>query len=162
MSKEEEYPRIDWDDLSDPDVQMATILYNDRINTWRKMKQLDEQLDKHPTESAVKSMAELRVRNLQAFDELQSLNDTGKFLFKHPLLSGKSEFAQLLKLFRNNPAEFMHRHKLVLDNIRRYLSFLERKDRKARRADDRRKLGEYQEKDRMFLMVIKETTGNSQ
>ena len=160
--KEEEYPKIAWTELSNPDVQQATILYNDRINTWRRMKQLDEQLEISPTEQAVKEMAELRIRNLQAFDELQSLNDTGKFLFKHPLLSGKSEFAQLLKLFRSNPSEFLHRHKLVLDNIRRYRSFLERKDRKARRADDRKKLAEYQEKDRMFLMVIKETTGNSQ
>ena len=50
----------------------------------------------------------------------------------------------------------------MLDNIRRYRSFLKRKDRKARRADDRRKLDEYQEKDRMFRMVIEETTGNSQ
>ena len=25
---------------------MATVIYNDRINTWRKMKKLDEVLDK--------------------------------------------------------------------------------------------------------------------
>ena len=43
------------------------------------MKQLDEQLDKKPTTQAVIDMAELRIRNLLAFEELQSFNDTGKF-----------------------------------------------------------------------------------
>ena len=95
---------------------MATVLYNDRINTWRRMKQLDEQLDSDPTESAVMEMAELRVRNLQAFDELQSLNDTGKFLFRHPLLSGRSELSQLAGLLAQNPSEFLRQHRNVLDN----------------------------------------------
>ena len=34
------------------------------------MKQLDEQLDKNPTRQAVIDMAELRIRNLLAFEEL--------------------------------------------------------------------------------------------
>ena len=58
------------------------------------MKQLDELLETKPTEEAVKEMAELRIRNLQAFDELQSFNDTGKFLCKHPLLAGRSEISR--------------------------------------------------------------------
>ena len=41
VQKEEEYPNIDWDNLYNEDVQMATVIYNDRINTWRKMKKLD-------------------------------------------------------------------------------------------------------------------------
>ena len=49
---------------------MATVIYNDRINTWRKMKKLDEVLDKKPKERDVAAMAELRIRNLQAFEEL--------------------------------------------------------------------------------------------
>ena len=39
--------------------------------------------------NAVAAMAELRILNLQAFDELKAYNDTGKFLYKHPLLKGK-------------------------------------------------------------------------
>ena len=62
---------------------MATVLYNDRINTYRKMKQLDELLEKERNAQAVADMAELRIRNLQAFAELQSFNDTGKFLCTH-------------------------------------------------------------------------------
>ena len=47
------------------------------------MKQLDELLEKERNAQAVADMAELRIRNLQAFAELQSFNDTGKFLCKH-------------------------------------------------------------------------------
>ena len=103
---------------------MATVLYNDRINTYRKMKQLDELLEKERNAQAVADMAELRIRNLQAFAELQSFNDTGKFLCKHPLLFGRSEIAELMKLLKADPAEFLRQHKNVLDNIKRYLSLI--------------------------------------
>ena len=127
---------------------MATVIYNDRINTWRKMKQLDELLETKPTAQAVAEMAELRIRNLQAFAELQSFNDTGKFLCKHPILFGRSEIAQLIK--------FLRRHKNVLDNIKRYKSFVKRKDRKEKRDADKRNLEKYQEKERLFKMVLEQ------
>lgn len=98
---------------------MATVLYNDRINTYRKMKQLDELLEKERNAQAVADMAELRIRNLQAFAELQSFNDTGKFLCKHPLLFGRSEIAELMKLLKADPAEFLRQHKNVLDKDRK-------------------------------------------
>lgn len=135
---------------------MATVLYNDRINTWRKMKKLDEVLDKKPKANDVAQMAELRIRNLLAFDELQSYNDTGKFLYKHPLLKGKSEFDELVKLFRTDSTEFLHKHKNVLDNIKRYKSYLKRKDRKDRRSSDRENLHRHQECERMFKMVMEQ------
>ena len=132
---------------------MATVIYNDRINTWRKMKQLDELLETKPTAQAVAEMAELRIRNLQAFAELQSLNDTGKFLCKHPILFGRSEIDQLIKLL---PAEFLRQHKNVLDNIKRYKSFVKRKDRKEKREADKRNLERYHEKERLFRMVLEQ------
>ena len=135
---------------------MATVIYNDRINTWRQMKQLDEVLDKNPTAQAVADMAELRIRNNQAFAELQSFNDTGKFLCKHPILFGRSEIAQLIKLLRSDPAEFLRQHKHVLDNIKRYKSFVKRKDRKEKRDADKRNLEKYQEKERLFRMVLEQ------
>jgi len=131
-------------------------LYNDRINTWRKMTKLDEALDKKPTKSDVTQMAELRIRNLQCFAELQSYNDTGKFLYKHPLLKDKSEFNELAKLFRTDSSEFLHRHKNVLDNIKRYKSYLKRNDRQDRRASDRANLRRHQECERMFKMVMEQ------
>ena len=135
---------------------MATVLYNDRINTYRKMKQLDELLEKERNAQAVADMAELRIRNLQAFAELQSFNDTGKFLCKHPLLFGRSEIAQLMKLLKAAPAEFLRQHKNVLDNIKRYKSFVKRKDRKEKREADKRNLERYQEKERLFRMVLEQ------
>ncbi|MBW4712205.1 hypothetical protein KZY63_08680 [Prevotella histicola] len=135
---------------------MATVLYNDRINTYRKMKQLDELLEKERNAQAVADMAELRIRNLQAFAELQSFNDTGKFLCKHPLLFGRSEIAELMKLLKAAPAEFLRQHKNVLDNIKRYKSFVKRKDRKEKREADKRNLKRYQEKERLFRMVLEQ------
>lgn len=135
---------------------MATVLYNDRINTYRKMKQLDELLEKERNAQAVADMAELRIRNLQAFAELQSFNDTGKFLCKHPLLFGRSEIAELMKLLKAAPAEFLRQHKNVLDNIKRYKSFVKRKDRKEKREADKRNLKRYQEKEQLFRMVLEQ------
>jgi len=135
---------------------MATVLYNDRINTYRKMKQLDELLEKERNAQAVADMAELRIRNLQAFAELQSFNDTGKFLCKHPLLFGRSEIAQLIKLLRTDPAEFLRQHKNVLDNIKRYRSYIKRTDRKNRRADDLKNLERHREREKLFKMVLEQ------
>ena len=161
VQKEAEYPNIDWDNLYNEDVQMATVIYNDRINTWRKMKKLDELLDKKPKANDVATMAELRIRNLQAFDELKAYNDTGKFLYKHPLLKGKSEFDELVKLFKKDPAEFLHKHKNVLDNIKRYKSYIKRDDRKDKRASDRENLQRHQERERMFKMVMEQYSDKS-
>lgn len=135
---------------------MATVLYNDRINTWRKMKELDVKLDKNPKANDVASMAELRIRNLQAFDELKSYNDTGRFLYKHPLLKDKSEFNELVKLFKRDPVEFLHKHKNVLDNIKRYKSYLKKDDRKDKRQSDKENLHRHQERERMFKMVMEQ------
>lgn len=161
VQKEEEYPNIDWDNLYNEDVQMATVIYNDRINTWRKMKKLDELLDKKPKANDVAAMAELRIRNLQAFDELKAYNDTGKFLYKHPLLKDKSEFDELVKLFKKDPAEFLHKHKNVLDNIKRYKSYIKRDDRKDKRASDRENLQRHKERERMFKMVMEQYSDKS-
>nr|DAR71634.1 MAG TPA: hypothetical protein [Caudoviricetes sp.] len=120
------------------------------------MKQLDEQLETKPTAQAVADMAELRIRNLQAFAELQSFNDTGKFICKHPLLFGRSEIAQLIKLLKADPAEFLRQHKNVLDNIKRYRAYLKRTERKDRRKQDKQNLERHQERERLFKMVLEQ------
>ena len=120
------------------------------------MKQLDEQSETKPTAQAVADMAELRIRNLQAFAELQSFNDTGKFICKHPLLFGRSEIAQLIKLLKADPAEFLRQHKNVLDNIKRYRAYLKRTERKDRRKQDKQNLEKHQERERLFKMVLEQ------
>lgn len=125
------------------------------------MKQLDKQLEEKPTPQAVAMMAELRIRNLQAFAELQSFNDKGKFLNKHPLLFGRSEFSKLLELLRKDPAEFLRRHKNVLDNVKRYKAYLKRDDRKPHREDDRKNLARHEERERLFQMVLEQNNSNN-
>ena len=120
------------------------------------MKQLDELLEKERKAQAVADMAELRIRNLQAFAELQSFNDTGKFLCKHPLLFGRSEIAELMKLLKADPAEFLRQHKNVLDNIKRYRSYIKRTDRKNRRTDDLKNLERHREREKLFKMVLEQ------
>lgn len=154
--KEDEYPAIRWQDLSDPDVQQATILYNDRINTWRRMKEIDVLLERKPTERLVAEMAELRMRNLLAFDELKALNDTGRFLFKHPLLESRSELSRLRDLLSRDADKFLRQHKNVLDNIKRYKAFLKRADRKAQRQQDRERLEHYQQRDALFRILLEQ------
>ena len=125
------------------------------------MQQLDEQLDKTPPERAVTDMAELRIRNLLAFEELQSFNDTGKFKYKHPLIIHQSERAQLEELLRKNPQEFLRYHKNVLDNIRRYESYLKRVDRESRRAQDKENLRRHREREAIFKAILESTTNKN-
>ena len=120
------------------------------------MKQLDELLETKPTPSAVADMVEARIRNLQAFAELQSFNDKGKFLFKHPLLYGRSEIAKLIRLLKSDPSEFLRKHKNVLDNIKRYKSYLKRADRRNFRASDKKNLERHRERERLFKMVLEQ------
>jgi len=135
-------------------VQTATIIYNDRIYTHRKMLQLDEVLDAEPTERDVKEMAELRIRNLLAFDELQSFNDNAFFLYKHPLIKNNSERMELEALLRSNPDEFLRKHRCALDNVRRYEAYIRKADRKKKRASDRLLLEKHRERAAIFKTIL--------
>ena len=133
---------------------MATILYNDRIVSFKKLKQLDEQLETDPTVRSVIEMAETRIRNLQAFAELQSYNDTGDFRYKHPLILHRSEHSKLEKVLKEDPAEFLRLHKCCLDNIRRYESYLKRNDREQFRAKDKALLRRHRTRADLFKTII--------
>ena len=135
---------------------MATVLYNDRINTYNTMKVLDNKLDHRPTVTAVRDMAEQRIRNLLCFKELKSLNDTGKFVYEHPLIECMSERMELEKLFRTNPSEFLHRYKSAASSLRRYESYVKKK-REGHEVDDRTHLQYY----RNLITTIKDIISNS-
>ena len=156
MQKEEEYPNIKWGDLDDEDVRDAVVLYNDRIQTWRRMKELDAVLDNAPTTADITEMAELRIRNLQAFAELRSLNDRGKYLFQHPLLLNRGEYKRLKRLFALDGEEFLRQHRCVLDNIRRYRSYLKRADRAERRDKDSELLERHLGRERLFRTIMEQ------
>lgn len=119
------------------------------------MRELDEILETAPTAATVAELAELRIRNLKCFDELQSFNDSGKWLNRHPLLQGKNEAAELRSLLSNDPDEFLRLQRCCADNVRRYQSYLKRKDRRPFRQSDREALARYKARLALFTTVLR-------
>lgn len=118
------------------------------------MKELDKVLDTAPTSGAVMQMVELRIQNLLAFSELQSYNDTGKFLYRHPLISHKSERSELEQLLKKDPQEFLRRHKCVLDNIRRYEAKLKNPELADKQSKFRTLLQRHRDKELLFKTIL--------
>jgi len=118
------------------------------------MKVLDVLLDTKPTEKAVKDLAELRIRNLLCFRELQSFNDTGKWLQKHPLIMHRSVYSRLEEIFILNHTKFMDEYKLCCANIARYESYLRSDKRIDRRDTDKALLQKHTETKSVFESVI--------
>ncbi len=75
------------------------------------MSVIDRLLDTLPTEDLVEELAELRIRNLLCFEELEAFNNTGKFVFKHPLVQQYSLHATLTDLLRNDPDKFLKEYR---------------------------------------------------
>ncbi|RGN43812.1 MULTISPECIES: hypothetical protein [unclassified Bacteroides] len=124
------------------------------------MKVLDKELDQKPTPQKVKKMAELRIRNLLAFSELQSYNDTGKWRYKHPIIAHQSERSQLEELRRTNPQEFLRQYAACHDNIKRYTSYLKNPSREVRREKDRINLTRHKEREILFKSILESTNNN--
>ena len=103
---------------------------------------------------SVIEMAETRIRNLQAFAELRHYNDTGAFLYRHPLIAHRSEYAILEKTFKDDPAEFLRLHKCCLDNIKRYEAYLKRDDRAGRRKQDKESLRRHRDRSDLFKTIL--------
>lgn len=102
-------------------------MYNDRINTHRKMVSIDKEIDTKATPDMVRELAELRIRNLMCFHELEAYNNTGKFLLKHPLLAFKSEREELENLFKYNFSAFLDSYANARENVKRYRTHLKNK-----------------------------------
>jgi hypothetical protein len=118
------------------------------------MKALDKLLDQKPTAHCVQEMAEARIRNLLCFRELQSLNDTGKFLYKHPLIANRSELSMLEQLFRRDPTEFLKQYNRAQKNVSRYTTYLSKKEREKYRESDKLHLNKYKATLQMFSEII--------
>ncbi|WP_370788609.1 hypothetical protein, partial [Bacteroides nordii] len=82
------------------------------------------------------------------------------FRYKHPFIAHQSERAQLEDLLRKDPQEFLRRHKNVLDNIRRYESYLKRADRDSRRTQDKENLRRHREREALFKAILESTNKN--
>lgn len=118
------------------------------------MLKLDKVLDGKPTEKDVIRMAELRIRNLQAFDELQQFNDSGKWRYRHPLIVHMSERFALEELKRRNPERFLKEYANCAHNIKRYSSYLKNIGREDKRKTDKLNLKKHQERQTIFEDII--------
>lgn len=139
-------------------MQTATLIYNDRVVSWKRIIQIEERMDTDLTRDDIFSLVRLRIRNLQAFSELQNYNDTGLFLFHHPLINGRSERAELISLLEKDPQAFLRKHRNVLDNIRRYETYLKSPARESRRKQDRDLLRKHRDREMIFRDILNEKT----
>ncbi len=78
----------------------------------------------------------LDIRNQQAHRELQSFNDTGKFLFIHSIAISRqfaySQLNDLTKLKKENPDAFINEITNITQNIRRIQSNIRNKKYKSK------------------------------
>jgi len=119
------------------------------------MVELDRLIDQEPTKPRVARLAELRIRNLQCFQELRSFNDTGKFRMEHPLIRQYSLTAELQEMLRRNPGQFLEEFRNVSNNVARYKSFLNR-DKKDQAAADKwnSQLAKHQEREQLMKEIL--------
>jgi hypothetical protein len=90
------------------------------------MQLVDQVLEKNPTPELVAELAELRIKNILCFTELEAFNSTGKFKGRHPLLKHFTTRQLFIKLKKEDPDQFLDEFSLCRDNIKRYNSFLKR------------------------------------
>lgn len=155
-TKETEFPAIAWKELLDPNVQIATLLYNARINTYREAKALDAEIDNAPTAAAVARLAELRIENLAAHKELVSFNATGQFLHRHPLVTRRTTSNQLLQLRRTDPTEFLRRYHAAQSNLRRYTAYARNPARTKQHEADVAQVKKYTDLTAIFKTLLNE------
>ena len=93
------------------------------------MEDINQKIDDNPSLSS--SFVEADIRNVQAQRELESYNNTGNFIGKHPLVTDflykRQTNDELRSLKRDNPAKFVTEVANLQQNIRRIKSNIARK-----------------------------------
>ena len=122
------------------------------------MKAIDAVIDSVPTEKRIMDLADLRNRNLLAFKELKSFNDTGTWLNKHPLLEHFSLHYQLKELLDKKPDEFLDEFAKTTGYVSRYKSYLNNKSRtEDQHTADKKNLGKHAEKEQIMRELLNES-----
>ena len=125
------------------------------------MLEIDAVIDNKPTKALVKELAELRIKNLLCFRELEALNENGKFLYKHPLIRNYSERVKLETMFREDPDRFLDEFGNTRENVKRYTSFLKNKKRSPEQKEkDRQNLDKHKDRKQLFIDITKQNNGN--
>lgn len=157
--KAEEFPRIDWTNNQSEDIQLAILLYDERVNTWQKLCALRAEVDQYPEKAL--AIADLDDRNRMAHHELEVFQDTGIFPCKHPLavmfMAERKKLTEWRALKAKDPQAFMKQVSNIEHNITRYRSQL-KKDKlsEERRAAIERNLANSERLRELMQKVIKE------
>ena len=157
--KAEEFPRIDWTNNQSEDIQLAILLYDERVNTWQQLCALRAEVDQYPEKAL--AIADLDDRNRLAHKELEVFQDTGIFPCKHPLavqfMADRKKLSEWRALKAKDPQAFMKQVSNLQHNITRYRSQL-KKDKlsEERRAAIERNLANSERLHELMQKVIKE------
>lgn len=157
--KADEFPRIDWTNNQSEDIQLAILLYDERVNTWQKLCALRAEVDQYPKKAL--AIADLDDRNRLAHKELEVFQDTGIFPCKHPLavqfMADRKKLSEWRALKAKDPQAFMKQVSNLQHNITRYRSQL-KKDKlsEERRAAIERNLANSERLHELMQKVIKE------
>lgn len=131
------------------------MIYNDRINTFKRLKEIDAVIDDKPTKALIKELALTRIQNLDCFRELKSLNDNGNFRYIHPLIKHHSLRAKLEKTLAGNPGEYLDGYQRAKENVKRYTSFIKSKKRSAEQKKlDAESLKKWQEECEVYKNIL--------
>jgi len=157
--KAEEFPQIDWTNNQSEDIQLAILLYDERVNTWQQLVKLRQEIDDYPEKAL--AIADLDDRNRMAHHELEVFQDTGIFPCKHPLavkfMAERKKFTEWRALKAKDPQAFMKQVANLQHNITRYRSQL-KKDKltKEKREAIERNLANSERLHELMQKVIKE------
>lgn len=120
------------------------------------MVELEKKLDAEPTAQMVADYAELSIRNRQCREELTSFNNRGKFLNEHPILKTDNFHKEMAELLLSNPDEFMNRMANVKQNIARYKSWINNKNRQEDLQNNKAHLEHWQNKLEVMTSILKD------
>lgn len=157
--KAEEFPRIDWTNNQSEDIQLAILLYDERVNTWQQICALRAEVDQYPEKAL--AIADLDDRNRMAHHELEVFQDTGVFPCKHPIavkfMADRKKLTEWRALKAKDPKAFMKLVANLQHNITRYRSQL-KKDKltKEKREAIERNLANSERLNELMQQVVKE------
>ena len=157
--KAEEFPGINWLNNESEDIQLAILLYDERINTWQQLVKLRQEIDDYPEKAL--AIADLDDRNRMAQHELEVFEKTGIFPCKHPMavkfMAERKKLSEWRTLKQKDPKGFMKQVANIEHNITRYRSQISKdKLTDEKRASIARNLANAERMHELMMQVVKE------
>jgi hypothetical protein len=113
-------------------VQLAMVLYNDRVFAHERCADIELIIDKDPTYENIFELVTQDERNRLAHLELRHYEKHGDFMYEHPVLIVHRKRNELDKLRRIDPSRFLDEISKSKQYIKRYESQI----RKGKYKDD--------------------------